>query len=361
MPSRSRSTSDDRPIRPRAEFAGQVTPTLDIVVPVFNEADVLREFHCRLEAVCDELEVQTRFIYVDDGSRDATAEVLWQLSDRDPRVVSVELTRNFGHQAALTAGLSIAGADFVITMDGDGQHPPDLIPTLLDHVRGDFDVVLTVRRSTAGSGVAKRVTSTWFYRILNWISATKLASGTADYRALRQEVADSLRHMPEYHRFIRGMVSWLGYRTLTVEYDAPPRIAGSSKYSIGKMLKLALDATFSFSLVPLQISATLGLFFFILAAAEAAYVLSFWARGEQQVLAPGWSSLMFMLLIVGGMLMIMLGIVGAYVGYTLQEVKGRPIFLIKSVRSSVDRSRNERVAARLEDGPVETEKPSGRA
>jgi dolichol-phosphate mannosyltransferase len=304
------------------------------------------------------LTVRTRFIYVNDGSRDATAEILGQLCDRDPRVVSVELTRNFGHQAALTAGLSIASADFVITMDGDGQHPPELIPTLLSHVRGDFDVVLTVRRSTEDSGVGKRVTSSWFYRVLSWISATRLAPGTADYRALRQEVVDSLRSMPEYHRFVRGMVSWMGFRTISVDFDAPPRIAGSSKYSLGKMVKLALDATFSFSLVPLQISAALGLFFFVLAAGEALYVLSFWARGEQQVLAPGWGSLMFMLLIVGGMLMMMLGILGAYVGYTLQEVKGRPVFMIRSLQSSVDHARDQRSKALQEGDLLDTQLPS---
>src|SRR5579859_1175525 len=260
MPSRHRSTTGARTSNSRAIRADHVEPTLDIVVPVFNEADILVTFHQRLDAVCAQLIADVRFIYVDDGSRDATAAILHQLAERDPRVVSVELTRNFGHQAAITAGLSIASADFVITMDGDGQHPPELIPTLLDHVRGDFDVVLTVRQSTEDSGVGKRVTSTWFYRILNWISATQLAPGTADYRALRQEVVDSLRRMPEYHRFVRGMVAWLGYRTIAVEYDAPARIAGVSKFSLGKMFKLALDATFSFSLVPLQIAVALGLF-----------------------------------------------------------------------------------------------------
>jgi dolichol-phosphate mannosyltransferase len=149
------------------------------------------------------------------------------------------------------------------------------------------------------------------------------------------------------------MVSWLGYRTVAIEYDAPPRIAGSSKYSIAKMFKLALDATFSFSLVPLQISAFLGLFFFVLAAVEAAYVLSFWARGDQHVLAPGWSSLMFMLLVVGGLLMVMLGIVGAYVGYTLQEVKGRPVFLIRDIHRDADPGPNLAPAVHQNDVTVD--------
>ena len=321
----------------------------------------MARFHRTLTDVCKTLNVSTRFIYVNDGSSDATADILRQLAEHDPRVVGVELTRNFGHQAALSAGLSIARADFVVTMDGDGQHPPELIPTLLEHLRGDFDVVLTVRRSTEDSGVGKRVTSTWFYRILNWISATKLAPGTADYRALRQVVVESLVRLPEYHRFVRGMVSWLGYRTVAIEYDARPRISGSTKYSIGKMFKLALDATFSFSLVPLQISAALGLFFFILAAIEAAYVLSFWVRGDQQLLAPGWGSLMFMLLVVGGLLMIMLGIVGGYVGYTLQEVKGRPVFLIRSIDSADERSTQQPVAAQKNDRPLERQVPLDRA
>jgi len=317
----------------------QHTPSaqrLDIVVPVFNEAVVLHRFHHDLAAVCDELDVDTRFIYVDDGSTDATLGVLSELSQRDPRICIVELTRNFGHQAALSAGLSVASADFVITMDGDGQHPPTLIPTLLHHVRNDADVVLTLRRQTQASSVSKRATSTWFYHLLSWISTTKLPPGTADFRALRQQVVQTLRDMPEYHRFIRGMVSWLGYRAVTIEYDAAPRIAGSSKYSLSKMLKLALDATFSFSLVPLQISACLGVLFLIFAFLEAAYVLSFWLRGQQQVLTPGWASLMFMLLILGGSLMIMLSIVGAYVGYTLQEVKGRPVFVIRAIQHADD-------------------------
>ncbi len=361
MPSRHSSGAGGRAGHSNAEPVDQGGPSLDIVIPVFNEADGLARFHRRLEDVCNTLNVCTRFIYVNDGSRDATADILRQLAEHDPRVVGVELTRNFGHQAALSAGLSIARADFVITMDGDGQHPPELIPTLLEHLGGDFDVVLTVRRRTEDSGVRKRVSSAWFYRVLNWISATKLAPGTADYRALRQIVVESLVRLPEYHRFVRGMVSWLGYRTVAVEYDAPPRIAGSTKYSIGKMFKLALDATFSFSLVPLQISAALGLFFFILAAVEAAYVLSFWVRGDQQLLAPGWGSLMFMLLVVGGLLMIMLGIVGAYVGYTLQEVKGRPVFLIRSIDSAVERTAQPSVAAHKNDRPLERQVPVDRA
>jgi glycosyltransferase involved in cell wall biosynthesis len=360
MPVRHRSTSDTRRNLSTAQLVNQVTQTLDIVIPVFNEADVLPEFHSQLQAVCDELSVHTRFIYVNDGSTDATTDVLRQLSDRDQRVVSVELTRNFGHQAALSAGLSIADADCVITMDGDGQHPPALIPALLHHISGDFDVVLTVRRTTNGSGIGKSLTSTLFYRILNWISATKLTSGAADFRALRREVVDSLKHMPEYHRFVRGMVSWLGYRTLAIEYDAPPRIAGSSKFSIGKMFKLAMDATFSFSLVPLQISVALGVLFFALAAAEALYVLSFWIRGEQHVLAPGWSSLMFMLLVVGGTLMTMLGVVGAYVGYILQEAKGRPVFVIRSIQSSHAHSAR-RTTARQADGIIPTREPADSA
>jgi glycosyltransferase involved in cell wall biosynthesis len=239
------------------------------------------------------------------------------------------LSRNFGHQAALTAGISAAHGDVVITMDGDGQHPPELIPQMLALVSQGYDIVQGQRLDGVQTGAFKKWTSGGFYRLLNSISGTHVLPGAADFRALSRQAVDALKSMPEYHRFLRGMISWMGYRSVILPYAEPKRTAGRSKYSFAKMVRLAMDALFSFSLAPLYIGLTLGAVLLCLAGLEMAYVLSFWVTGQTSGLAPGWSSLIFVILIVGGMLMVLLGFVGIYVGYIFQEVKRRPVFLTK--------------------------------
>jgi dolichol-phosphate mannosyltransferase len=229
----------------------------------------------------------------------------------------------------LTAGLEHAQGDVVIMMDGDGQHPPEMIPQMLDLIRQGYDIVQTQRMDAAEPASIKKWTSGLFYRLINSISGTRILPGAADYRALTRRAVDALTSMPEYHRFLRGMVAWIGYPTVILPYQPAGRISGASKYSFGKMFRLAMDALFSFSLVPLYIGLSLGGVLFCLAAAEMIYVLSFWVTGRTSGLAPGWSSLMFIILIVGGMLMVVLGFIGIYVGYIFQEVKRRPIYLIK--------------------------------
>ena len=261
--------------------------------------------------------------------------MLKELSQKDPRIIAVELSRNFGHQAALTAGLDLAEGDAVITMDGDGQHPPDRIPEMLQLFETGYEVVLMQRAEDRQPSGFKRLTSRVFYRILNWISDTKIVPGAADFRLLSRNVVDSLKDMREYHRFLRGMVAWTGFRTVILPYSPPDRIAGVSKYSRKKMLGLAQDAAFSFSLVPLKVGISLGAFFLLLAFLEMVYVLSFWISGRQDQLVPGWSSLMFIILIVGAFLMIIMGFIGIYIGYIFQEVKGRPIYLIQDIQRAV--------------------------
>jgi dolichol-phosphate mannosyltransferase len=304
--------------------------SLAIVIPVFNEAGVIKQFHDRLCAVVDRLPPRVRFYYVDDGSSDGTADSLEQLAKRDKRVTVLPLSRNFGHQAALTAGLEQAEGDVLITMDGDGQHPPEMIPQMLELMKGGYDIVQTQRVDEAEPASFKKWTSGLFYRLINAISGTPVLAGAADYRALSRRAVEALRSMPEYHRFLRGMVAWIGFPTVILPYQPAGRISGTSKYSFGKMLRLAMDAIFSFSLVPLYIGLSLGGVLFCLAAAEMIYVLSFWVTGRTSGLAPGWSSLMFIILIVGGMLMVVLGFIGIYVGYIFQEVKRRPVYLIKN-------------------------------
>ena len=304
-------------------------PSVAVIVPVFNEQAALPVFHPRLSAVLQALPNAYSITYVDDGSSDETPQILQSLAAHDPEVHVVHLSRNFGHQAALTAGLDHAEGDVLITLDGDGQHPPELIPEMLRLHAAGYDIIQTQRLDTARTSVFKRWTAGLFYALINRIGDTRVQPGAADFRLLSRAAADGLRQMHERHRFLRGMVSWMGFRTLILPYEPTDRIAGASKYSLRKMVRLALDAAFSFSLAPLWIGMSVGLVFFLLALAEAAYVVSFWVRGQSDALAPGWSSLMFMLLIVGGVLTTLLGFIGIYVGYIFQETKGRPIYLTR--------------------------------
>jgi dolichol-phosphate mannosyltransferase len=267
--------------------------------------------------------------YVDDGSEDNTVDSLHTLAGQDQRIVLLEFSRNFGHQAALTAGLDASRGDFVISLDADGQHPPEMIPQMIDLFRSGYDIV-QAQRIEEGQGFSfKQFTSTGFYALINHISGTRMEPGAADFRGLSRQAVDALKSMPEYHRFLRGMISWMGYRSVILPYHETRRVAGRSKYSFGKMFRLAMDALFSFSLVPLYLGMTAGGILLCLAAGQIVYVLSFWLTGRSSELEPGWSSLMSVMLVIGGMIMILLGFIGVYVGYIFQEVKRRPVYLLK--------------------------------
>ena len=302
---------------------------VDLVIPVFNEAGIVAQMHARIRAAIDSLPYAFAFIYVDDGSSDATPENLAALAKSDPRVNVISLSRNFGHQAALTAGLDASRGDVVISLDADGQHPPEMIGQMLDLCAQGYDIVQGQRADDARLGRFKKWTSGGFYKILNAVSGTRVLPGAADFRAMSRRAVDALKSMPEYHRFLRGMVSWIGFKTAILPYHQEGRVGGTSKYSLGKMFRLAMDALFSFSLAPLYVGLSLGGILLLLAFAEMIYVLSFWVTGQTSNLAPGWSSLMFVILIIGGMLMVLLGFIGVYVGYIFQEVKRRPVYLIK--------------------------------
>jgi polyisoprenyl-phosphate glycosyltransferase len=305
--------------------------SVTIVIPVYNEAGVVERTHESLAAVLDSCPQHFTILYVNDGSSDGSAASLDALAARDPRIRTLELSRNFGHQAALTAGLDAADGDAVITMDCDGQHPPELIPQMLDLFTNGYDIVQGQRLESDQAGF-KKLSSDAFYRLLNTLSGTHVQPGAADFRLMSRQAVEALKRMPEYHRFLRGMISWMGFRSVILPYHESSRIAGQSKYSLGKMLRLALDALFSFSLAPLYVGLTMGGVLLCLAFVEMLYVLSFWITGRTSGLAPGWSSLMFVILIIGGMLMVLLGFVGVYVGYIFQEVKRRPVYLLRKRR-----------------------------
>ncbi|MEW6401747.1 MAG: glycosyltransferase family 2 protein [Chloroflexota bacterium] len=303
--------------------------SVDIVIPVYNEAGVVEQTYACLRDVLNGLPYNFRLIYVDDGSRDGTAESLRKIAASDPRVTLLMLSRNFGHQAALTAGMDASRGDIVITMDADGQHPPEVITQMLDLIKQGYDIVQTQRLEAGQPASFKKWTSGLFYQLINVVSGTRIMPGAADFRALSRQAVDALRAMPEYHRFLRGMVSWMGYSSIILPYEEPRRVGGKSKYSLGKMLRLASDAVFSFSLMPLYIGLSAGLVFIILACGQIVYVLSLWVTGQFEKIVPGWSSLMAVMLIASGLIMILLGFIGVYVGYIFQEVKRRPHYLLK--------------------------------
>lgn len=322
--------------------------TVGIVVPFFNEEEALLAFHHQICEAIEPLPYTFLLYYVSDGSTDQTNTILQKLACDDMRITVIELSRNFGHQAALTAGLDAAQGDYVISLDGDGQHPPALIPAMLQLAESGYDMVLTQRADEMGGSSFKRFTSELFYRLINRIGETEVLPGGADFRLLSRSALDGLKQMREYNRFLRGMVSWMGYRSVILPYSPPPRLAGHSKYTLKKMLRLAANAIFSFSLIPLYIGLSMGAITLVLALAEMFYVLSFWVTGNLQHLAPGWSSLMFVLLVIGGILMILLGFIGVYVGFIFQEVKRRPIYLVRQATSTQNSPSSQPIACTAE-------------
>lgn len=309
---------------------------VDFLIPVYNEASGLERFHKSLAQAVSLLAYHFRFIYIDDGSNDGTAEVLAHLMGLDDRVKPLQLTRNFGHQAALSAGLDAFDADAVIMMDGDGEHPPELVPEMLKLYESGYEIIQTQRIDLGRSQIrGKRVCGSLFYRLINYLGDTSILEGGADFRLLSRDAAASLQQLPEYHRFYRGMVPWIGFRSLVLPYTPSPRIAGRSKYSFRKMLRLASDGMFSFSLSPLRFGLLIGTMFLLLAATEVIYVLSFWLRGNTSSLVPGWSSLMVMLTVSSGITMLLQGVLGIYMGMIFQEVKRRPVYLARPLAPGV--------------------------
>lgn len=332
--------------------------TVGIVIPVYNEEEALPAFHALLCASIDALPQHFRVYYVNDGSTDGTAERLEEIRLADARVSVLDLSRNFGHQAALTAGLDEAEGDYVISMDGDGQHPPAMIAEMLRLAESGYEVVLTQRSEETALSGFKRWSSNLFYRAINRMGETNILPGGADFRLLKRNALDALRSMPEYHRFLRGMVAWMGFRTVILPYRQTERLAGESKYTLRKMLRLARDAVFSFSLIPLYIGLSMGAVMLVLALLELIYVLSFWVTGNQAGLEPGWSSLMFVIMVVSGILMILLGFIGVYIGFIFQEVKGRPVYILRKM-SGPAQPENPAPESPAPVEPARKERPSG--
>lgn len=301
---------------------------ISIVTPCFNEEEVIRLFYVALkEAMVALPAYEHRLMFIDDGSSDSTLEVLNALAAEDDTVRVFSFSRNFGHQIALTAGLDAARGDAVVMMDSDLQHPPSLIATLVAKWEEGYDVVSAVRERTEDAGLLKRVTSDGFYHLFNALSDTKLTVGAADFCLLSERARVALCRMPERHRFLRGLISWLGYRRAFVPYTAPPRPAGHSKYTVAKMVALSLNAIMSFSAKPVRVATRLGIGSVCLGVAYFIYVVyRYFGHGD---VVQGWASLMCVVLILGGMQLAFIGLIGDYVARIFEESKGRPIYLLK--------------------------------
>jgi dolichol-phosphate mannosyltransferase len=300
---------------------------LSVICPAYEEEEVLPLFHAELAAVLDALppEYESEVIYVDDGSGDGTLAVLRRLAATDRRVRYLSLSRNFGHQAAITAGLEYATGDAVITLDSDLQHPPALIPTLLAKWREGHDVVMTLREEDPDVGPVKRVTSRAFFEVMRWLSETEMRIAASDYRLMSRRAVDGLLRFPETHRFLRGMVHWLGFPTATVRFQVASRGAGQSKFTFRRLFTFAIDALLSFSKVPLRLSFLLGMVFLTVGGVYGTYesVRALFGSGI------GWELVLAAVLLTGGCVLASLGLVGEYIGRVYEQVKGRPLYLLK--------------------------------
>jgi len=305
-------------------------PTIDFVIPLYNEQAGLIRFHEMIEATSLPKEYERQYIYVNDGSDDQTPALLNELAAKDSRISVIHLSRNFGHQAALSAGIDAASGDILVTLDGDGQHPPSLIPEMLRLQNAGYDIVQAQRiDDTRSAPFLKRFTSRLFYGLASFIGEVNLAPGTSDFRLLSRRAVDALKRLPEYHRFFRGMVVWIGFPSVMLPYKPGQRLAGKPKYSLKRMLRLASDGFFSFSLVPLWIGIVLGIVFIALASFELVYTSYVWLGGHREQIVPGWTSLVLILTISSAITMILQGILGIYIGMIFKEVKRRPVYLVK--------------------------------
>lgn len=300
---------------------------LSIVVPVFNEQENIQIFYQEVCNYMEPLHYSFELIFVDDGSTDGTISILDELSKRDARVEVLLMARNFGHQIALTCGLDYAKGDAVITMDGDMQHPPEMLPLLLKKWEEGFEVVQTIRMDTKGVSWFKKCTSGLFYRVINAMSDIHIVEGGSDFRLLDKKAVQTFRRFKEKARFIRGIIGAMGYRQVQIDFVAPPRYAGKSKFSLKKMLTFALDGITAYSKVPLRLALYLGLFFGFLSFSLTLHVLYIKLFTLDAI--PGWSTIAASVLLLGGLQLVGLGIIGEYVGRIFEEVKERPLYWVR--------------------------------
>ena len=309
-----------------SEFEGINLKTVSIVVPVYNEEDNLREFHKRITEVMSQEPYDYKIVFVNDGSSDGSAVVLSELAKEDDHVEAFLLSRNYGHQMALTCGLDNAEGDAIVTMDGDMQHPPEIVPQLLRLWEQGNEIVITKRLATEDAGFFKNITSATYYKLINAMSKVEITPGGSDFRLMDRIAVDAFKQYRERARFIRGLVNTLGFKVAEVEFVAPPRFAGQSKFNLRKMLHFALDGITAFSNLPLRWAFYTGLIMGLISMALLGHVL--YEKFVDEDIVPGWATTMVSILFLGGIQLVGIGILGEYIGRIFEEIKHRPLYLV---------------------------------
>ena len=299
---------------------------ISIVIPVYNEQDNLLVLYNRLKAVLDSSRYLHEIIFVDDGSYDCSWKLIEKFCVTDSSVKGIQLSKNFGHQFALSAGIDYANGNAVITIDADLQHPPEIIPKLIQKWKEGYDIVYTLRKENKGIGLFKKILSNFFYVVVNKLGHVAIPTGAADFRLLGRNVVESLKSIHERTRFLRGLVSWMGYKNIGIPYVADERFAGKSRYSFMKMLAFAMSGITSFSSFPLYVSAFLGL---IIAMVSFLYgIFAIYTKFFTGKVVPGWTSVLVSVLFLGGVQLVAIGVLGEYLARVYEEVKQRPLYIV---------------------------------
>jgi dolichol-phosphate mannosyltransferase len=329
---------------------------LSIVVPCFNEEQCLPALHERLsKAARASFGNDYELVLVNDGSRDSSWQIMQELASNDPHVVGINLSRNHGHQLALTAGLDLASGEMILIIDADLQDPPELLSDMVATMRSEgADVVYGVRRSRAGETAFKRATAHGFYRLLARATDVDIPLDAGDFRLMSRRALDVLLAMPEQARFIRGMVAWIGFKQVPILYDRSERLAGETKYPFSKMFRFALDALTGFSSAPLKLASHAGLALSIGSLLIVLYILYAWIAGQS---IQGWTSLMLVVVVLGAVQMFVLALMGEYIGRLYNEAKRRPLYIVQEIAGAQDRSGR---LGQVADATANKDKPGGK-
>lgn len=302
-----------------------------VVIPVYNEEPVIQETYKRLKNIMDSLNKPYELVFVNDGSRDNTAVIIKTICNSDNNVKLVDFSRNFGHQLAITAGMDYTVGDSVVIIDGDLQDPPEVIPEMLEKWAAGYDVVYGKRLKRKGETFFKKLTAKLFYRFLKSMTTEDLPLDAGDFRLIDRKVCDSLKSVNERSRYIRGIISWLGFRQTYIEYVRERRYAGETKYPLKKMIKFALDAITSFSYKPLKLASYFGSFISVLSFLYLLVVI--YQRLFTNTTITGWASTLAVSLFLNGIVLIILGIIGEYIGRIYDEAKGRPLYIVRETKN----------------------------
>jgi dolichol-phosphate mannosyltransferase len=304
--------------------------TYSVVVPVYNEEPVVLETYKRLKQVMDSVNETYEIIFINDGSRDKTAFIISEICETDKNIKLLDFSRNFGHQVAITAGMDYTEGDAIIVIDADLQDPPEVIPKMIEKWKEGYDVVYGKRIERKGDTFFKKFTAAAFYRLLKRMTDVDIPVDTGDFRLIDRKVCNALAQIPERSRYVRGLISWLGFKQTGLEFSRDKRFAGETKYPLKKMLKFAFDAITSFSYKPLKLATYVGTLISIVGFIYLLVVIIQAILGSTQ---PGWASIIAVNLVFNGIVLVILGIIGEYIGRIYDEAKGRPLYIIKQLRN----------------------------